>query len=296
MSKMANEMTDEKIVRDAISDARLVENVHGMYYVYSASNEKLGFGGNLSRAYSENSGEAWRSARTHPSVQAHIRSLSASEPSSKSTNCNTDYHMDCTMRGCQCECHNPTPTVPTPLASQPAPGEVDAKQKLQIHVPDAEEWMTSIRGLLFALGMKEEMTNWGGSLDGWGAAFEWIKYHVKRSQAIPPVAPEMEGEVKPMPTAYSCEWNERIYAAYEADPIFERLESAISRLEREKEELITGAESIAKGFVQFAAERSISDDPSTGMWCAQWACYDELMKFVNSFRAALTASAKEGSK
>jgi hypothetical protein len=47
---------------------------------------------------------------------------------------------------------------------------------------EAREWRKSIQGLIFALGMKSEMTNWGGDLNGWGAAFEWIKYHVKRSQ------------------------------------------------------------------------------------------------------------------
>ncbi len=46
------------------------------------------------------------------------------------------------------------------------------------------KWKETIQSLLFALGMKEEMqSSWKGDLNGWGAAFEWIKYHVKRSQA-----------------------------------------------------------------------------------------------------------------
>jgi hypothetical protein len=61
---------------------------------------------------------------------------------------------------------------------------LSAKDKLSNFTPNPVEWMNSIRGLLFALGMKEEMSNWSGSFDGWGVAFEWIKYHVKRSQAL----------------------------------------------------------------------------------------------------------------
>jgi hypothetical protein len=69
-------------------------------------------------------------------------------------------------------------------SAPPVVASREGKAALQSNwTPDPVEWMTTIRDLLFTLGMKEEMSNWAGSFDGWGAAFEWIRFHVRRSQA-----------------------------------------------------------------------------------------------------------------
>jgi hypothetical protein len=116
-----------------------------------------------------------------------------------------------------------------------APVVQPAKQKMKDEwEPDAAEWMQTIRGLLFTLGMKEEMSNWRGDFKGWGAAFEWIKYHVKRSQAIPESQPATVVVRTPRPHQRAHGDVQRgfvsCYAQDEADAYMDHLEQQIAVL------------------------------------------------------------------